>query len=204
MASKNPGVSPQARPRVGHFWPPMRRRSRAAGTAVSTQDWKTGGRRIALSDLYMRSFDRPFGCFRLRPPYARDPQGPDWPPHGLCLPLAEGSLGGAVSEKVSGKPPNSLTSRTVSGLPPGLVPDAETSFRTAGADPSPVCRCAPRLPMKGHGQGKGWWRAVDKIDAEWRDLRGLAQRLSNVQAKYGCRRLTERRPTIVAIPRFHG
>jgi len=152
----------------------------------------------------MRSFDRPFGCFRLRPLYARDPQGPDWPPHGLCLPLAEGPLGGAVSERVSGKPPASLTSRTVSGLPPGLVPDAVTSYRTAGADPSPACRCAPRLPMKGHGQGKGWWRAVDKIDAEWRDLRGLAQRLSNVQAKYGCRRLTERRPTIVAIPRFHG
>jgi len=156
----------------------MRRRSRAAGTAVSTQDWKTGGRRIALSDLYMRSFDRPFGCFRLRPPYARDPQGPDWPPHGLCLPLAEGSLGGAVSEKVSGKPPNSLTSRTVSGLPPGLVPDAETSFRTAGADPSPVCRCAPRLPMKGHGQGKGGWRKVDKIGAEWRDFGSLARVLS--------------------------
>jgi len=49
----------------------------------------------------MRSFDRPFGCFRLRPPYARDPQDPDWPPHGLCLPLAEGPLGGAVSKRVS-------------------------------------------------------------------------------------------------------
>jgi len=46
-----PGVSPQGRPAVGDFSPPMRRRSRAAGTAVSSNKLEDGRSGIALSNV---------------------------------------------------------------------------------------------------------------------------------------------------------
>ncbi len=176
---KEPGRKPAsatARPSLCEAHAEAFTRSGNCREHAKLEDGRSG---IALSNLYVRSFDRPpaaSGAGRSTPGIRKTPTGRLM---AFVSPLAEGPLGGAVSKRVSGKPPDSLTSRTVSGLPPGLIPDAETSFRTAGADPSPVRRCAPGLPMKGLGQGKGRWRAVDKISGNCWDSGDLPRSISH-------------------------
>ena len=138
--------------------------------------WKTGGRRIALSNMYMRSFDRPSaasGSGRSTPGTRKVPTG-----HLMAFvsPLRRGRLAGRFPREFPVRKRQAAIRALLRRVPSPAclkgIPHAETSSRTAGTDPSPVRRCAPGLPMKGHGQGKGRWRAVDKIGAECRDFGG--------------------------------
>ena len=137
--------------------------SRASETGVSGKD----GRRAVEGSLCLMLYAVLRPPLRLlpvpaalRPGSARSRLAASWPLSPACGGAAW--RGGFLASCLN----RMLTSRTVSGLSPELDPDAETSSRTTGTDPSPVCRCARRLPMKGHRQGKGWWRAVDKLSKE--------------------------------------
>ena len=145
----------------------MRRRSRAAGTAVSSNNLEDGRSGIALSICICGPSTAPSaasGSGRSTPGTRKIPTGRLM---AFVSPLRRGRLAGRFPREFPVRKRQAAIRALLRRVPSPAclkgIPHAETSSRTAGADPSPVRRCAPGLPMKGHGQGKGGLGAVDKF-----------------------------------------